>query len=278
MIYRRELYNGSAHLHAKHDKELLATRTPKDRDHISQNNKPEPISKTLNCAIGVNQNQSLLSDVCCQDIDNIPLPEPVRPQPMTSSFQKPRPPKGDRELNIAILTISDRAASNSYKTGDLGGPAVEKAVLAQIDQLNASFSDQKINVTNFEKQIVPDEISAIKEVLLRWSGKASCLNEESGSSKTYDLVFTTGGTGFATRDVTPEATLSVLDRECHGLMSWASLTLTSKQPLATLSRAAAGICGKSLIINLPGNPVGASQVVDLLFPLLLHAAADLSSH
>jgi molybdopterin adenylyltransferase len=59
-------------------------------------------------------------------------------------------------------------------------------------------------------------------------------------------------------------------------MSWASIQLTTKQPLATLSRAAAGVCGKAIIVNLPGNPAGAQEVAELLFPLILHAVKDLS--
>ena len=74
--------------------------------------------------------------------------------------------------------------------------------------------------------------------------------------------------------MTPEATISILDRECRGLMSWASIELTSKQPLATLSRAAAGVCGQAVIVNLPGNPAGAAQVTELLFPILLHTIED----
>jgi molybdopterin biosynthesis enzyme MoaB len=59
-------------------------------------------------------------------------------------------------------------------------------------------------------------------------------------------------------------------------MSWASIELSNQQPLATLSRAAAGVCGRTIIVNLPGNPAGAAQVAELLFPIILHAIEDLS--
>lgn len=210
------------------------------------------------------QKQSLLSDVCCEDVDNMngtTMPAAVN----TSNSRKAlKPPSGSISLKIAILTVSDRAASGSYETGDLSGPAVEKAITNYVEQINSSFNDQNTTISHLKKAIVADEIDDIKQTLLRWS-----------ENEAYDMVFTTGGTGFATRDNTPEATLMVLDRECQGLMSWASMELTSVQPLATLSRAAAGVCGNTLIINLPGNPSGASQVVELMFPLLLHAVHDL---
>lgn len=217
----------------------------------------------------------LLSDVCCQDVDAIDAPPAGVPESTNSTAKIPRPPKGDLNLKVGILTVSDRAASNAYESGDLSGPAVESSLTALMKQMNISFKDQHINITQLEKKIVADEVSTIKEVLLNWSGKVE--DAASTQKDPYDLVFTTGGTGFARRDVTPEATISILDRECQGLMSWASMELTMKQPLATLSRAAAGTCGNTLIVNLPGNPTGAAQVVEVLFPLLLHAVKDLHS-
>ncbi len=262
----RERYNESVYLHAKHDKNVLATRVLKDFTSDFEARSTEHTHNKHHCTKGHHEHP-LLSDVCCEDVDNV--------YPFERSFRKSssvvRPPNGDMKLKIAILTVSDRAASKSYETGDLSGPAVEQAIFDQVHRLNTSFSNQKVCVTCIEKDIIPDEIPDIKEKLLTWSGKSNEIKR--GSPR--DLIFTTGGTGFAARDVTPEATLSVVDRECRGLMSWASMELTAMQPLATLSRAAAGLCGNTLIINLPGNPDGAAQVVELLFPLLLHAIADL---
>lgn len=263
-------FNGSKHLHAKHDKELLAIRSAKGSKSHAQSTPSAHGEKAQEvCIKRSTQQSSLLSDVCCQDVEGLVVPSSEAVQMYTSN-QIPIP-KGNLGLKIGVLTVSDRAASNAYETGDLSGPAVEGAVVAQIDHINSSLKDLNITVSHLVKRIVADELLDIKEVLLLWSGKTT--NEDDP----YDLVFTTGGTGFAQRDVTPEATLSILDRECQGLMTWASVELTAKQPLATLSRAAAGTCGSTLIVNLPGNPSGAAQVVHVLFPLLLHAVKDLRS-
>ncbi|KAL3789895.1 hypothetical protein HJC23_010580 [Cyclotella cryptica] len=259
-----ERFNASKELHAKHDKELLENPKPEGAfsapltDHRS-----DALINTQACARIPTQQKSLLSNVCCEDIESI---GPSTAQ--TNQNIAARPPMGRTELKLAILTVSDRAASNSYKTGDLSGPAVEQAIIREIDRINSKFKDQVITLLHVHRHIVPDEIDQIQEVLLKWSGKSQ-------QQSSFDIIFTTGGTGFASRDVTPEATNSVLDRECHGLMSWASMELTRIQPLASLSRASAGICGSSVIINLPGNPTGAQEVAALLFPLLIHAVRDI---
>lgn len=222
-----------------------------------------PIKNTT-CDRDRTQQKSLRSNVCCEDVGTI----------ATSSMDKKRineilVPKGGMNLKIAILTVSDRAAANEYHTGDLSGPSVNTAIMKQIDLINSKHGADKISLSHLCVTIVPDEFDEIRNFLLESSGKT-----QSGSS--YDIIFTTGGTGFATRDVTPEATDSVLDRKCHGLMSWASLELTCVQPMAALSRASAGVCGNTIILNLPGNPSGASEVVEILFPLLLHAVRDIN--
>jgi len=294
-----ERYNGSKHLHAKHDKELLATRVSNDGGGVTSLDTayvPDVLSgSTQNIQQAERicvreptqqtQQASLLSDVCCQDVDTAASPTDGIAQSPNAPRQILRPPKGNLQLRVGILTVSDRAAANAYESGDLSGPAVERTVVSIINQMNATFTDQTIGVTHVEKQIVADEILDIQEVILHWSGKAAAADAQKGANggdisdspatTPFDMIFTTGGTGFAPRDITPEATLSILDRECHGLMSWASAELTARQPLATLSRAAAGVCGETLVANLPGNPSGAAQVVDVLFPLLLHAVRDL---
>jgi molybdopterin adenylyltransferase len=268
-----ERYNASKHLHANHDNEILAICSPENNTSHSQKSPLHLNGGGKTCVGGQVHQNSLLSDVCCQDVDNLTSTAVARVALTTNAT--PRPPKGDIALRVGILTVSDRASANTYETGDLSGPAVEKTMIAQIDHMNKTYGDQNIAITCVEKCVVPDEIPRIKEILERWSGKMS--TEESSSNEAFDLVFTTGGTGFAKRDVTPEATLAVLDRECQGLLSWASMELTSKQPLATLSRATAGVCGNTLIVNLPGNPTGAAQMVEFLFPFLLHAVLDLRS-
>lgn len=262
----RKRFDASKELHAKHDKELLATplsvgvSTAPVEEHRSYAS-----FNTQACTRIPVQHKTFLSNVCCEDIENFGALNKHEYQSIGV-----RPPMGRTELKLAILTISDRAASNSYITGDLSGPAVEETVIREINHMNSEFKDQEIKLLQVHRDIVPDEIDQIKEVLLKWSGKSQ-------PKSSYDIIFTTGGTGFASRDVTPEATLSVLDRECRGLMSWASVELTNIQPLAGLSRASAGICGSSIIINLPGNPTGAQEVAALLFPLLLHAVRDIDA-
>ncbi len=148
-------------------------------------------------------------------------------------------------IKFAILTVSDRSSSGLRE--DLSGPVLQGAV-----------EDYGWEVT--QTDIVPDEISAIEERLRQWS--------DSGKN---NLILTTGGTGFTPRDVTPEATKAVLDRDAPGLaeaMRAGSLTIT---PHAMLSRSVAGIRKKTLIINLPGSPKGALENFRIIAPVLPHA-------
>ena len=111
-----------------------------------------------------------------------------------------------------------------------------------------------------KQEVLPDDESAIREMLISWA--------DSGE---MDVVLTTGGTGFSPRDVTPEATRAVIEREAPGLaeaMRAASLKVT---PHAMLSRIVTGIRGKTLIINLPGSPKGAVENLQVIMPVLPHA-------
>jgi molybdenum cofactor synthesis domain-containing protein len=115
--------------------------------------------------------------------------------------------------------------------------------------------------------IVPDDRPVIAAMLRTWSDEAG-----------LDLVMTTGGTGFAPRDVTPEATRDVVEREAPGLteaMRAASLAVT---PHAMLSRAVAGIRGQTLIINLPGSPKAVRENLESVLPALPHAVELLQGH
>ncbi len=148
-------------------------------------------------------------------------------------------------MRIAILTVSDRSWRGERP--DASGPALVEAVLAQ--------GWQVVNT-----QILPDDVDQLATQMLQWA--------DSGA---VDIILTTGGTGFSQRDVTPEATATVIHRSAPGLaeaMRQASLKVT---PHAMLSRAIAGIRGQILIINLPGNPQGAVENLAVIAPVLPHA-------
>ncbi len=185
-----ERYNASKSLHAKHDKELLALRSPKVNLQETATTKPSQAA----ARICVPQQNSLLSDVCCQEVDAM-APSKVETEDL-SQHKIPRPPAGSTKLSIGILTVSDRAAANAYESGDLSGPMVESTLRGMIVSFNASFKDQELIVNNIVKDIVPDEKDQIEEMLLRWSGKAS---KQDDSSNVCNLIFTTGGTGFSPR-------------------------------------------------------------------------------
>ena len=150
-------------------------------------------------------------------------------------------------MRIAILTVSDR--SSRGERPDMSGPALVEAVLAQGWKIAATL-------------ILPDEQAQVAAQLANWA--------DSGK---VDVILTSGGTGFSLRDVTPEATAAVIERPAPGLaeaMRQASLQIT---PHAMLSRAMAGIRGRTLIINLPGSPRGAVENLAVITPVLPHAVA-----
>ena len=148
-------------------------------------------------------------------------------------------------IRFGILTLSDRSSQGERE--DASGPALARLVQAQ------GWSVTK-------QQILPDDESAIRELLIEWA-----------DSNETDVILTTGGTGFSPRDVTPEATCAVIDREAPGLaeaMRAESLKIT---PHAMLSRIVTGIRKKTLIINLPGSPKGAVENLQVVLPVIPHA-------
>ena len=148
-------------------------------------------------------------------------------------------------IRFGILTLSDR--SSRGERPDASGPALARLILTE----NWSVAKQ---------ELLPDNESAIRTTLSEWA--------DSGE---IDVILTTGGTGFSPRDVTPEATRAVIEREAPGLaeaMRAASLKIT---PHAMLSRIVAGIRKRTLIVNLPGSPKGAVENLQVIMPVLEHA-------
>jgi molybdopterin adenylyltransferase len=154
-------------------------------------------------------------------------------------------------VRVGVLTVSDRAFSGEYE--DKAGPLLKEII------------GGRLRWTVAAAKVVPDEVAKISETLLRWV-------DQDG----LDLIVTTGGTGFAPRDVTPEATRAVIERDAPGLaeaMRAASLPIT---PHAMLSRAVTGIRKRTLIVNLPGSPRGAKEQFEIILPVLPHALALLT--
>jgi molybdopterin adenylyltransferase len=153
-------------------------------------------------------------------------------------------------MRVAILTVSDRSARGERE--DRSGPVLR----SMASRLGWEIVDERV---------VPDEADQVRDALVAWSDGAKA-----------DVVLTTGGTGFGPRDRTPEATMEVCDRMAPGLteaMRAASLQTT---PHAMLSRAVAGIRGRTLIVNLPGSPRAAKENLEVIVPALPHAIAVLT--
>jgi len=152
------------------------------------------------------------------------------------------------QVRVAILTISDRGYSGERE--DKSGPAL-------VERLK-----DEAFVSNVD--IVPDEADMIRSALVDWC--------DSGE---YDVILTTGGTGFGPRDLTPEATLAVIERHTPGIseaIRQASLQIT---PRAMLSRAVSGIRGKTFILNLPGSPKAAVECLEVFLLVMAHAVETL---
>ncbi len=148
-------------------------------------------------------------------------------------------------FTVGILTISDKGALGQRY--DESGQVIRDF-----------FSDLDSDIVNYE--IVPDEVDVIRQKLVEWAD----------SSET-DVIITTGGTGLGERDVTPEATLAVVDRVVPGFAEAMRAVSLNKTPMAMLSRATAGVRGRSLIINLPGSPKAVRECLEVVLPAIPHA-------
>ena len=155
-------------------------------------------------------------------------------------------------IQFGVLTISDRSFSGARE--DKSGPA-----------LQGRLRQAGFNIA--AAAIVPDEAGQIRKVLIEWC-----------DVKKVEVVLTTGGTGFATRDTTPEATLSVIDKVAPGISEAIRAESLKITPHAMLSRGVTGIRGSTLIINLPGSPKGALESLEVVLPIIEHAVDLLSNN
>jgi molybdopterin adenylyltransferase len=146
-------------------------------------------------------------------------------------------------LRVAVLTVSDRVSVGARD--DAGGSALCELL-------------EGTGATLVSRAVVPDEREPIEATLRAMTGDA-------------DVVLTTGGTGLGPRDVTPEATRAVLDREAPGIAEALRQTSLAITPFAMLSRATAGLVGRVLVVNLPGSPRAVREEWSVLAPVLAHA-------
>ena len=153
-------------------------------------------------------------------------------------------------MKIGRITISDRASAGVYE--DRSGPEIEKA-------LSEFFPGAK-----YQTAIVPDEAKVISETLIAFADEVQC-----------DLIVTTGGTGISTRDVTPEATMAVLEKQLPGFTEIMRVQSFAKVKTAILSRAVAGTRGATLIVNLPGKPSAVRECLEILAPAIREGVAHL---
>lgn len=154
-------------------------------------------------------------------------------------------------MKVGRITCSDRASAGIYEDGS--GPEIERV-----------FAGIWPGPAEFVAKIIPDEVREIEAALRHLSDEIGC-----------PLIITTGGTGFAARDVTPEATRAVIEKELPGFGEIMRSVSFAVAPTSILSRATAGTRGRSLIINLPGNPKAIAQCLPPLVPAIREALRHL---
>ncbi|MFC2032519.1 molybdopterin adenylyltransferase [Chloroflexota bacterium] len=148
-------------------------------------------------------------------------------------------------FRVGILTISDKGAKGERE--DKSGQVIRDC-LAPLDSQMIKY------------EVIPDEVEVIAGKLAKWADDGS-----------MDVILTTGGTGLAQRDVTPEATLSIVEKVAPGFTEAMRAETLKKTPFAVLSRAAAGVRKQCLIINLPGSPKAVQECLEVILPVIPHA-------
>ena len=145
---------------------------------------------------------------------------------------------------MGIITVSDKGAQGLRE--DKSGEVVRESMSALA------------RVVRYE--VVPDEVNIIADKIAKWADVGD-----------VDVILTTGGTGLIQRDVTPEATLSVVDKVVPGIAEAMRAETLGKTPMAMLSRAVAGVRGRCLIVNLPGSPKAVMECLEVILPVIPHA-------
>jgi molybdenum cofactor biosynthesis protein MoaC len=160
--------------------------------------------------------------------------------------------KDGNKIRAGVIVVSDSVAAG--KRADKSGKFIVK-----------TLKDRRIDVIKYK--VVPDDSSVIEELLVKYSDDLH-----------LNLIFTTGGTGLSMRDVTPEATRRVIEKEITGITEGSRAYGQRRTPLSMLSRGVAGVRGRSLIINIPGSLRAVSESLDFLFPGLEHAFKMMEGH
>jgi molybdopterin adenylyltransferase len=148
---------------------------------------------------------------------------------------------------VTLITVS------SSRARDGGGDESGDALVTFVEEMGGALAG---------RELLPDDRTEIEACLRRWAGSGEC-----------DLVLTTGGTGFASDDVTPEATEAVIERRAPGIAEAMRAASAEHTPHWMLSRATAGIRGATLIVNFPGNPKAIAETAAVLLPALPHAVS-----
>lgn len=191
----------------------------------------------------------------------------------------PQAPMGNAPgcvARVGILTVSDRASAGVYE--DESGPTVAECL-----QLYAERHPGEFTMSEKRSRVVPDDPEQIVNVLQQWSAKGP---RDPAAAPPCNVILTTGGTGLAMRDVTPEATKRVITRAAEGLSNALVWRTSFNEPRSALSR---GICGvvdgpttgagpvpdRTLVVNLPGNPRAVREYLAVLMPILPHALNQL---